>query len=125
MVWLRVPYFFLQQRYARRQNQNAQSQRQQNLPSHFHELVKAVPRERATIPDIEVHKSRDLRGKPEDILHSNSNSGNQQHQPDQSENRAESCESNRLNPEERMLRHSRRIEKAHCREKEKRRRRKK
>src|SRR6266446_10682837 len=110
MVWLRVPYVLLQERYTGRQNQNAQPHRQQNLPSHLHELVKAITRERATIPDIEVHKPGNFRGEPENVLHSKTDRGHEQKEANQSENNAKAREPEGLNAEQRMLRHADRVE---------------
>src|SRR6266436_5145635 len=99
MVWLRVPYILLQERYTGRQNQNAQSHRQQNFPSHFHELVKAITRERATIPDIEVHEPGNFRREPENVLHSKADRRIEQNQADQAEHEAESRQADGLNAE--------------------------
>src|SRR5580693_83822 len=110
MVWLRVPYLLLQQSYTRRQNQNAQPHGQQDLPSHLHELVKAISRERATIPDIEVHERGNFRREPENVLHANSHCRNEHYQANQTEHYAESGKTDSLNPKERMLRHANRVE---------------
>src|ERR1700678_625750 len=99
MVWLRVPYDWLQQRYTRRENQNAQTHRQQDLPSHLHELVKTISGERATIPDIHVHEAGNFGGEPENILHAHADRWNKQNQADQSEHNAESREADGLNAE--------------------------
>src|SRR5580704_17628826 len=104
MVWLRVPYLLLQQRYTRRQNQNAQAHGQHDFPSHLHELVKAISRERATIPDIEVPEHGNVRREPENILNAHADRGNEKNQADQAENDAESREADGLNAEEGMLR---------------------
>ncbi len=109
MVWLRVPYLLLQQRYTGRQNQNAQAHGQQDFPSHLHELVKAISRERATIPDIEVHEPGNFRREPENILNAHADRGNEQNEADQAENDAESREADGLNAEKRMLRHADRV----------------
>src|SRR5580700_9768766 len=109
MVWLRVPYLLLQQSYTRRQNQNAQAHGQQDFPSHLHELVKAISRERATIPDIEVHEAGNFRREPENVLHSNAHWGDEQDKTDQGKNNAESREADGLNAEKGMLRHADRV----------------
>src|ERR1700728_1365031 len=120
MVWLRVPYLLLKQRYTRGQNQNAQTQGQQDFPSHLHELVKAISGERATIPDIEVHESGNFRGEPKDVLDARAYCRNEQNDADQAKDCAESREPNSLNAEQRMLRHAHRVVKTNRREKQKR-----
>src|SRR5580704_3094924 len=120
MVWLRVPYCLLEQRYTSRQNQNAQAHGQQDFPSHLHELVKAIARERATIPDIHVHEAGNFGGKPENILNSNTDDRNKENQTDQAKDYAEASQSDGLNPEERMLRHAGRVVEADGSEKKKR-----
>src|SRR5256885_11342445 len=104
MVWLQVPYFLLQQRYTRGQNQNSQTDRQQDFPSYLHELVKAISRERATIPDIHVHEPGNFGGEPENILHAKTDCGNKKNEANQSENGTEACKPDGLNAKERMLR---------------------
>src|ERR1700692_1253234 len=120
MVWLRVPYFLLNQRNACRQDQNSQAHRQQDFPSHLHELVKAISRERATIPDIEVHESGDFCREPENVLHSQAYCGNKQGKTNQAEEHSETSKADSLNAEERMLRHTHCVVEAHCRKKKKR-----
>src|SRR6266446_7443390 len=110
MVWLRVPYILLQQRYTGGQNQNTQSHGQQNFPSHFHELVKAITRERATIPDIEIHEAGYFRREPENVLNSKTDRGHEQKEANQSENNAKAREPDGLDAEQRMLRHADRVE---------------
>src|SRR5258708_1705742 len=112
MVWLRVTYILLQQRYTGGQNQNSQSHGQQNLPSHLHELVKAITRERATIPDIEVHEPGNFRREPENVLHSHADRRVEENQADQAEHDAESRQADGLDAEQRMLRHAGGVEKA-------------
>src|SRR5208282_5948124 len=120
MVWLRVPYHWLKQRYTSRQNENAQTHGQQDFPSHLHELVKTITRERATIPDIHVHKPGNFCGEPENVLHAEAYCGNEQNQADQAENHAKSGETDGLNTEKRMFRHADRVVKTHRSKKEKR-----
>src|SRR5437660_12208759 len=119
MAWLRVPYILLQQRYTGRQNQNAQPHGQQDLPSHLHELVKAITRERATIPDIEVHKPGNFRREPENVLHSKTDRWNKENQTDQAEHEAESGKPDGLNSKQGMLRHARRVVKTNRSEEQK------
>src|SRR5271155_3890481 len=102
------------------QNENAQPHGQQDLPSHLHELVKAISRERATIPDIEIHECSNLRRKPENILYANSHCRNEHYQANQTKRNAESGQTDGLNPKERMLRHADRVEETHRGEKKKR-----
>src|SRR5580693_9367320 len=95
---------FLQKTRSGGQDQQSQSHGQENLPSDLHELVKAVTRERATIPDIEVHEARNLRAEPVNVADPVADTGNEQDQSDQSEHGAECAESQGLNPEQRMFR---------------------
>src|SRR5271156_288961 len=113
MVWLRVPYHWLKQRYTSRQNENAQSHGQQDFPSHLHELVKTITRERATIPDIHVHKPGNFRGEPENVLYAQAYGRNEQNQTDQAENHAKSGEADGLDAEKRMLGHANCVVKTH------------
>src|SRR5437879_15165 len=121
MVWLRVPYRLLYKRpqpHRGCQYEYAQPHGQENLPSYFHELVKAVTRERATIPDIEVHERRNFRDEPVNVLNADANWREEQDQANQSEHYSESRQTDGLNPEVRMLRHSSGAVKAHRRQKE-------
>src|ERR1700683_1554 len=72
------------------QDQERQTGGQQNFPSYFHELVEAVTRERATIPDVEVHEPGNFGREPENVVHANADGREEQNQTDESENRAES-----------------------------------
>src|SRR5229473_5960949 len=90
--------------YHRRQDQHADSQWQQDLPSYFHELIEAIARKRAAIPDVHIHRSSDLRGKPENILDTVAHRRGKQEQADRPEQRAESGKADRLHPEIWMLR---------------------
>src|ERR1700689_539928 len=114
MVWLRVPYLLLKQRNARGQNQNAQTQGQQDFPSYLHELVKAISRERATIPDIEVHERGNFRREPENILHPQADRRIEQDQSDEGEQDAKYGEADGLNAEQGMLGHARRVKETDC-----------
>src|SRR6266851_6863371 len=121
MVWLRVPYrllYYRPQSHCSRQNQNAQSNRQKDFPSYLHELVKTVTRERATIPDIEVHKPGNFDREPINILDADANGGDEQDQSNQAEHCAESCEADGLNPEQGMFRHTCGAVETHRRQKE-------
>src|ERR1700686_1708457 len=91
------------------QNQQRQAGRQQHLPSYFHELVKAVTGERATIPDIEVHERGNFRGEPENVGDPYAYSWDEQNQADQAENHPEPSQPDGLYAEQRMLRHPRRV----------------
>src|SRR5580692_5379477 len=88
------------------QDENADSDGQQHLPSNFHELVEAVARERGAIPDIQIHKASHLRDEPEDVLNAIAHRRRKQYQSDQTQSGSESCQANRLNAEVRMLRHA-------------------
>src|ERR1700716_1984306 len=104
MVSLPVPYALLDRRpqaCACRQDQNAQSHRQQNLPPYFHQLVKAITRERATIPDVEVHERSNFHREPINILPPLTHGRDEQDQTNQSEDDAESSQANSLNPKKR------------------------
>src|ERR1700722_9228630 len=109
----------LNQSYAGRQDQNAQAHRQQHFPSHLHELIKTVSGERATIPDIEVHKARNFRREPENVLHSRTHGRDKQYKANQAKDNSESRESDGLNAEQRMLRHTDCIEKTRYRKQKK------
>src|ERR1700686_807044 len=99
--------------YDGRQNQQRQAGRQQHLPSYFHELVKTVTGERATIPDIEVHERGNFGGEPENVGDANPDNWNKKNQADQAENHAEPGQPDGLYAEQRMLRHASRVVKTH------------
>src|SRR6202140_5216742 len=101
MVWLRVPYFLLNQRNACRQDQNSQAHRQQDFPSHLHELVKAISRERATIPDIEVHEDGNFRREPENVLNPEAHGRDKENQADQTEHSSKTSKADGLNAKQR------------------------
>src|SRR6266850_1910373 len=122
MVWLRVPYRLLYKRPQSdrgRKYDYAQPHRQENLPSYLHELVKAVTRERATIPDIEVHERGNFGDEPVNVLNADANWREEQDQANQSEHYSESRQADRLNTKVRMLWHASRAVEAHPRQKEK------
>src|ERR1700722_992227 len=94
------------------QNQESDAHGQKNFPAYFHELVEAITRERATTPDIEVHEPGNFRGEPENVSHTVAHAGNKHDQSNHSQHHAESRQPDCLNPEQRMLGHSRRVEEA-------------
>src|SRR5579863_9210051 len=93
-------------------DQQSQSHRKENLPSYFHELVEAITRERATIPDIEVHEPGNFCREPENVADAVADWRNEHGQTDQGEHDSESSQAYRLHAEERMLGHSHRVEEA-------------
>src|SRR5258708_12238749 len=106
MVWLRVPYrllYYRPQSYCSRQNQNAQSYRKEDFPSYLHELVKTVTRERATIPDIEVHERGNFDREPVNVLDADADGRDEQDQANQAEYCPESPKPDGLNPEHVMF----------------------
>src|SRR5882672_2390743 len=108
MVWLRVPYRLLYKRPQPdrgRKYEYTQPHGQENLPSDFHELVKAVTRERATIPDIEVHERGNFHGEPINVADAFARHGNKQNNAYQSEHGSKGAEAQGLNPEIWMLGH--------------------
>src|ERR1700722_13957427 len=106
--------------HNRSQDQQSQSHGQQDFPSHFHQLVKTVTRERATIPDIEIHERGNFHREPVNILHANENCRNKQDQTNQAKHPAEAREANGLNFEIGMLGHARRAVKTDRRQEQKR-----
>src|SRR5580704_18046300 len=90
----------------RRQDEDADSNRQLHLPSYFHELIEAVAGERGPIPDVQIHKSSHLRDEPINILNAVSHWRHEQDQADQAKHRTKPSQANGLHPEVRMLRHT-------------------
>src|SRR5580692_1055727 len=88
-----------------REDKHADPDRQQHLPSYFHELIEAVTRERGAIPDIQIHEAPHLRDEPEDILNAIPYRRHEQDEADESQHGAESGQANRLDSKVRMLRH--------------------
>src|ERR1700691_1711083 len=108
----------VQKTRERRQDKNGQSCRQQDFPSHFHKLIKPVTRERATIPDIEVHERGNFDREPVNVLNANENCRNEHYQTDQAQQAAKSGQTHGLKLEVRMSRHARDTVKAYARKKE-------
>ena len=88
------------------QDQHADSHRQQNFPSYFHQLIEAVARERAAIPDVQYMETATLAMNQKMSCTRSRTGGNEQDQADQRQHRAESAQPDGLNFEERMLRHA-------------------
>src|SRR5581483_108077 len=63
-------------------DQHAQAERQQHLPTYFHELVKTVARERSPVPDVQVHEYGNFCGEPVDILNTITNRRDKENQSD-------------------------------------------
>src|SRR4029077_21197624 len=85
----------------------------------FHQLVKAITRERATIPDVQVHECGNFHREPVNILHPLTDSRDEQNQANQTEDYAESSQANGLNSKKGVLRHPHRAVEANSRQKKK------
>src|SRR5438132_1179407 len=53
--------------HNRRKNEHAKTYGQQDFPSDSHKLVETIARERATIPDVQIHEACDCEREPVDI----------------------------------------------------------
>src|SRR6516164_9677843 len=92
---------------------------QQNFPSHFHQLIEAIAREGAAVPDVEIHECGNLGGEPENILHPVAYGRNEEDESDKAKCGAESRETEGLDAEVRVLGHARDVVERHAGEEQK------